>query len=64
LRDGENCLLVPPDDPHALANTILRGAASPELRAKISAGARDLSQVFTWNKISQQHLELYRQMGV
>jgi D-inositol-3-phosphate glycosyltransferase len=60
----ENCLLVPPDDAHALAQAIARGAASPELRAKISAGARELSQAFTWDKITQQHLELYRQMGV
>jgi glycosyltransferase involved in cell wall biosynthesis len=64
LRDGENCLLVPPDDAQALANAIEHGAASPELRAKISAGARELSNAFTWDKIAQQHLELYRQMGV
>ena len=62
LRDGENCLLVPPDDPTALALTILHAMASPELRAKIGAGARELAQHFTWDKIVQQHLELYRQM--
>jgi glycosyltransferase involved in cell wall biosynthesis len=33
--------------------------ASPELRAKISAGARDLAQNFTWDKIAQQHFALY-----
>ena len=64
LRDGENCLLVPPDDVHALAAAIQRGAASPELRGKISAGARELSEYFTWDKIALQHLELYRQLGV
>ncbi len=63
LRDGANCLLVPPDDPHALAATIQRAAASPELRAKIGAGARELAQYFTWDKIARQHLELYQRMS-
>ncbi|CAG0947956.1 partial Putative glycosyltransferase EpsD, partial [Anaerolineae bacterium] len=59
LQDGENCLLVPPDDPRALAGAIQRAMASPALRAKISAGARELAQHFTWDKIAQQHLDLY-----
>ena len=63
LRDGENCLLVPPDDPRALADAIQRAAASSELRAKIGAGARELAQYFTWDKIAQQHLELYRRIA-
>lgn len=64
LRDGENCLLVPPDNPTALAAAIQRAAASPELRARIGAGARELARHFTWDKIAQQHLELYRRLGV
>jgi glycosyltransferase involved in cell wall biosynthesis len=62
LRDGENCLLVPPDDPRALAEAIQRAMASPQLRAKIGAGARALAQHFTWDKIAQQHLELYQRL--
>ena len=63
VRDGENCLLVPPDDPTTLALAILRAMASPELRAKIGVGARKLAQHFTWDQIAQQHLELYQQMA-
>jgi len=63
LCDGENCLLVPPDDPTVLALAILRAAASPELRAKIGAGARKIAQRFTWDKIAQQHLELYQRVA-
>jgi glycosyltransferase involved in cell wall biosynthesis len=63
LRDGENCLLVPPDDPRALAEAIQRAMASPELRAKIGAGARALAQHFTWDRIAEQHLELYRRIA-
>jgi glycosyltransferase involved in cell wall biosynthesis len=62
LSDGENCLLVPPDDPRALANAIQRAIASPDLRAKIGAGARELAQHFTWEKIARQHLELYQRL--
>jgi glycosyltransferase involved in cell wall biosynthesis len=62
LCDGENCLLIPPDDPHALATAIERAMASPELRAKIRAGARDLAQNFTWDKIARQHRALYQQI--
>lgn len=62
LRDGENCLLVPPDDPRALADAIQRAMASAALRAKIGAGARALAQHFTWDKIAQQHVELYAQV--
>ena len=63
LRDGANCLLVPPDDPRALADAIQRAIASPELRAKIGVGARELAQHFTWDRIAQQHLELYWQIA-
>jgi len=63
LRDGENCLLVPPDDPRALAEVIQRAIASPELRAKIGAGARALAQHFTWDKIVSQHIELYQRIA-
>jgi glycosyltransferase involved in cell wall biosynthesis len=63
LRDGENCLLVPPDDPRALADAIQRAMASPELRAKIGAGARALAQHFTWDRIAEQHLGLYRRIA-
>ena len=62
LRDGENCLLVPPDDPRALAEAIQRAIVSPELRAKIGAGARALAQHFTWDKIVSQHIELYQRI--
>jgi glycosyltransferase involved in cell wall biosynthesis len=63
LCDGGNCLLVPPDDPTTLALAILRAAASPELRARIGADARELAQHFTWDRIAQQHLELYERIA-
>ncbi len=63
LMDGENCLLVPPGNPRALADAIQRAARSLELRTKIGAGARELAQHFTWDKIAEQHLELYQRIA-
>ncbi len=60
LRDGENVLLVPPDDPIALAEALSRLASAPELRAQLSRGARELAGHFTWEKIAAQHIELYK----
>jgi glycosyltransferase involved in cell wall biosynthesis len=42
LADGEHALLVPPDDPEAAAQAILRLAAEPQLRARLGAQAREL----------------------
>ena len=62
LRDNENCLLVPPADAPAIASAVQRLVKTPELRAKIGAGARALSQNFTWDKIADQHVALYRRV--
>ena len=38
LRDQENCLLVPPGDPRAIAAAVRRLADDPQLRARIRTG--------------------------
>lgn len=60
LRDGANVLLVPPDDPIALAQAISLLASAPELRAQLSQGARELAGHFTWDKIAARHIEVYK----
>lgn len=62
LRDGDNCLLVPPDDPAALAAAITRAIASPELRASLGQGACTVAAHFSWDYIVQQHLELFARL--
>jgi len=44
LRDGESALLVPPENPRALADAILRLKADPELAAKLGKNALSLFQ--------------------
>ena len=38
LRDGENCLLMNPDEPGSLASALRRLAAGPALRARLRTG--------------------------
>jgi len=59
LRDGENVLLVPPDDAAALAEAITRLADSPELRQGLGQGAKETSKAFGWDHIAEQTLEVY-----
>lgn len=47
LEDGVNCLVVPPDDPEALAAAVRRLAADPELRARLVAGGSATAQRWT-----------------
>ncbi len=64
LVDGENVLLVSPDDPSAVANAVERLVADAELRAAIAQGARRLADAFRWDGIAARHLEVYRALGV
>jgi glycosyltransferase involved in cell wall biosynthesis len=63
LVDGENVLLVPPENPEALAKAIAHLAAAPDLRRTLAAGARTLSEQFRWPKIAADTLALYRTIG-
>jgi glycosyltransferase involved in cell wall biosynthesis len=62
LLDGENVLLVPCEDPPALAAAVGRLAADPGLRQTLGEGARRLSEEFRWPKIAAQTLALYREL--
>jgi glycosyltransferase involved in cell wall biosynthesis len=59
LQDGENVLLVPPDDVAALAEAIARLADASELRQRLRQGAKEMSKAFGWDRIAQKTLEVY-----
>lgn len=60
LAQGENVLLVAPEDPRALAEAIVRLASEPKLRETLARGAKALSAQFQWDKIAADTLDLYR----
>jgi glycosyltransferase involved in cell wall biosynthesis len=57
--DGQNILLVPPENPEALAAAVTRVAKSPTLGARLAEGARELSERFAWPEIAKKTVELY-----
>jgi glycosyltransferase involved in cell wall biosynthesis len=60
LVDGDNICLVPPEQPQALADAITHLADAPDLRCTLGDGARALSELFRWDRIAADTLELYR----
>jgi glycosyltransferase involved in cell wall biosynthesis len=62
LRDGENILLVPPNDAQALADGIRRVMDEPTLRARLERGATELAQQFTWDRIAARTVQVFEQV--
>jgi glycosyltransferase involved in cell wall biosynthesis len=60
LVHGENCYLVPPDDPKALENAIRTLAERPERHPDLGRGAKTLAQSFSWDRIAGQTTRFFR----
>lgn len=53
-RDGEDALLVPPNDPDAMAAAVRRILTGPDLAAQLSRNARRKAEQFDWETILPQ----------
>jgi len=62
LREGENVLLAPPDDPATLARRVEDAAGDVSLRRRLGEAARRLAQSFTWEAIARQTVALYERL--
>jgi glycosyltransferase involved in cell wall biosynthesis len=62
LQDGRNVLLVPAEQPAALASAITRLADDAELCHVLAKGAKTLSEQFRWETIAATTLDLYRNL--
>ena len=54
LTDGENALLVEPDDPAAMAEAMGQILSDAELSSHLAAGARRLAASSSWQSVSVQ----------
>jgi glycosyltransferase involved in cell wall biosynthesis len=60
-RGGETALLVPPNDPGALAGAICRALDDPQLRRRLGAAGRERAlEKFTWQVTARGTVEQYR----
>ena len=63
IGDDGAGILVPPRDPQELARAILRVLGNEEERKKMgAAGRRRVEQLFTWEKVAERTLEVYREL--
>lgn len=62
VRDGVDGLLVPPEDPAAMATALERVLAQPTTVAS-PATLRERAAQFSWDRIGERYLELYQQAG-
>jgi glycosyltransferase involved in cell wall biosynthesis len=61
LRDGENAVLVAPDDPHALAVGIRRVIEDERLAARVSAQASEDVKGYTWTSRAERLLRFFEE---
>ena len=54
LHEGENILLVPPENPEAISQAAQRLHRNPELKRRIGQGAKTLAEQFTWKQIAER----------
>jgi glycosyltransferase involved in cell wall biosynthesis len=60
VEDGQNGLLVPPDDPDALALALRRLASDAALSRRLGECGATRARDFDWDAITAQYLEIYR----
>ncbi|MCX7670777.1 MAG: glycosyltransferase family 4 protein [Anaerolineae bacterium] len=64
LQNDKSALLVPAEDPQALAEAVTRVMSDPTLRKQLAQAALDLAREFTWDTIAERHIEMYRRLGI
>lgn len=60
VEDGSSGLLVPPNDPGALASTLLRVVENEQLAMSLGEAGRERARrLFSWQSVADRHLEVY-----
>jgi glycosyltransferase involved in cell wall biosynthesis/GT2 family glycosyltransferase len=63
VKDGETGYLVPARDTAAFADRVGRLLASPELVARLGAGAAAAGRTYSWRAVADRILGIYAQLG-
>jgi phosphatidylinositol alpha-mannosyltransferase len=59
VKQDESALLVNPHDENTIADAVCRLVENPELREKLGHNARHTVWPYSWEHITEQHLEYY-----
>lgn len=59
VEDGRTALLVPPEDPGAMASAIRRLLASPELRQQLIGNGLADAHMYAWTEVRKRLFETY-----
>ncbi len=63
VKDGETGILVPPQDPHALARAIKLLLGDEPLRRRLSGeGRKRIEQCFSWEQAAKQAVDIYEEV--
>ena len=62
LVHENNALLVPPEDPDAIAGALVRAVADPALAATLRRNGMETARRFGWPSSAVRHVQIYRDM--
>jgi len=62
IQNGVNGLLVPPENPHALAGALLRVLQDQTLARRLSQNGREMVKKYSWSQVTDQILAYYNQV--
>jgi len=63
LEDGEEGLLVQPEDERRLADALIRLLKDPALRGRMGRQGQAKAKDYSWHKVAQQVLDYYRELS-
>lgn len=64
LTAGQDALMVPVDDPDALAEAMVRVTTDADLRGRLAAAGPRRASRFTWGDAARRHQKIYSGLGM
>lgn len=63
IRNGQDGILIPPNDAQALAEAIVEILADPERARRIGVVARERAKEFTWDRVARETIAFYQELA-